>query len=254
MRLIRRGFTLIELLVVIAVIAVLIALLLPAVQAAREAARRVQCVNNCNQLGLALHNYHDVHNMITPGRIWKQGVFGCDRDYYFSGCQQIPWFTQMLPQFKRQDLFNAFNFALGPLGPNAPAPVGFYPNSTVMSTKIGLFQCPSDRDNRYQVNPVILGGFLSAVLMTRGNYCVNWGNTTWGQRDLTVNRVQIPYLQSPFGHEGNRSFASVSDGLSATVFMAELLQGSLNDHRGLVWSCYPGGGSYVTRFTPNGFK
>lgn len=56
-----RGFTLIELLVVIAIIAVLIALLLPAVQAAREAARRTQCRNNLKQIGIAFHNYHDVH-------------------------------------------------------------------------------------------------------------------------------------------------------------------------------------------------
>ncbi len=255
----RSGFTLIELLVVIAIIAVLIALLLPAVQAAREAARRAQCINNLKQLGLAFHNYENQSRSFPTGVIADEGnpVTGCGR-YIFSGCQNTPWFVLALPQIEQAPLANSFNYSLGMEGPFMPLPLGFFANSTVFGVKISIFQCPSDRSNQFQITPQYAGGALSSPIGTKGNYGASFGNTYWGQNipatsppmlDPVTGLVPM-FMRSPFGHY-TIPLAAVTDGLSNTVFAAEVLQGELYDVRGLVWSTIPGGGSFFSRMPPN---
>lgn len=114
-----RGFTLIELLVVIAIIAILIALLLPAVQQAREAARRTQCKNNLKQIGLAMHNYHDIFNTLPPGYISRFP------NVIVSGEQGLySWGAMILPQVEQANLYSVLNVGNTPLQTNVGLAAG----------------------------------------------------------------------------------------------------------------------------------
>lgn len=113
-RLRRRAFTLIELLVVIAIIAILVALLLPAVQQAREAARRAQCKNNLKQIGIAMHNYHEVHGMFPASMMSTTGT------YNWSHGSLGTYFVRMLPFMDQEPMFNALDFEARNYAWNAP--------------------------------------------------------------------------------------------------------------------------------------
>jgi len=202
----RRGFTLIELLVVIAIIAVLISLLLPAVQAAREAARRIQCTNNLKQIGLAIHNYH--------GALGSFPIGYTIYDKPWPGDATVPgghakWgvLAMITPFMEQTAVHNALNFDF-PLigGPNQNFAV-FGQNLTSLSTRLEVYQCPSDSVKQ------------SVAPRWPSNYVSCAGSGT----DVAVNGLRN--LNGTFYVNSGTQFSSMMDGTSQTAVMSESLVG-----------------------------
>ncbi len=147
LRVIRKGFTLVELLVVIAIIGILIALLLPAVQAAREAARRSQCSNNLKQIGLALHNYHDVHKVFPPALLNPgYATASTPANWVVPGVLNTPGWNLLLPFIEQQALANSMNFKVcfNRANPNGIPVIGSDTiNAPYMANRLPVLECPS---------------------------------------------------------------------------------------------------------------
>jgi prepilin-type N-terminal cleavage/methylation domain-containing protein/prepilin-type processing-associated H-X9-DG protein len=250
MRAKRSGFTLIELLVVIAIIAILIGLLLPAVQKVREAAARAKCSNNLKQLGIAMHAYHDVNNGLPPG----DAVTG----------NNGTWAHYILPLIEQDNVYRLYTNLGGSTGATTPNWTTAGGNLTVSQTTLTTFACPSDPNvggAKVQVGGVNLG---------YGNYAANFGNTHRTQNKAGRDPYAIairpsfagaPFTYTPFngsagvGHKPvTFPFAAITDGLSNTLLVAEILQGvsigtTTTEYRGCVW--YGPGGEFTTFTTPN---
>ena len=137
----QNAFTLVELLVVIAIIGILIALLLPAVQAAREAARRMHCINNLRNLGLACHNHHDLYGFF-PGGGWGSNWTG-DPDMGVGRSQPGGWSYSVLPFIEQKVLFeigSGIDAALWPVSGTKKIAL-----TRALEQPIALFYCPSRR-------------------------------------------------------------------------------------------------------------
>jgi prepilin-type N-terminal cleavage/methylation domain-containing protein/prepilin-type processing-associated H-X9-DG protein len=212
-----RGFTLVELLVVIAIIGILIALLLPAVQAAREAARRIQCVNNLKQIGVALHMYHGSHRHFPPGTI---------QDGTWCRSHKSNWAISILPYVEQEMVFDRYHGELLNVDPL---------NAEVCKTSIPVYSCPSD--NPPELIQPVSGpantqscGTIDALYMT-GSYQGMSGRGS-GDAMFYYDGFQTSFLPLPISYRGPlhvvgqlglepEKIVDITDGTSNTLMVGE---------------------------------
>ena len=208
----RRGFTLIELLVVIAIIAVLIALLLPAVQSAREAARRAQCTNNLKQIGLAMHNYHTGIGTFPLGGTYAAYTVGYNIGWGSWSAQAL-----MLSYLEQSPLYSAANFSWV-VGPGQ----GFPTNSTVTTSLLSVFVCPSDGLSPQKASGVWGNSATLSCWQWTGvsnNYLASMGTTT--SYGGVASQTTGVFTQGGLAY----GVQNITDGTSNTIAFGESLVG-----------------------------
>jgi len=144
------GFTLIELLVVIAIIALLISILLPSLGKAKEQAKKVKCVANLKEIGVAMQEYFLDHKDWFP--FGKRNELNYMHGFYYGGHPgRDDWWGYTDPVYRDTPLARPLNRYLYPELPDYDVP----PDDPMFEVvrQMPVFQCPSDMGGFWNTDP-----------------------------------------------------------------------------------------------------
>jgi prepilin-type N-terminal cleavage/methylation domain-containing protein len=181
-----RGFTLIELLVVIAIIAILAAILFPVFAQARESARKISCLSNTKQLGLAIMQYVQDYDETYPMDSWDGAAIGvADNDSHsaqYSSFVLWPW--EIMPYMKNRQILTC------PSDPN-----------------------PKDLHSGYDADLCNIGPITS-------NSCDGWGIPTPISYAINDGVIGWGWSGNPNGPNGDGSWLNEPGGLPVRTMAA----------------------------------
>lgn len=101
----RNGLTLIDVGVILILMLVVLALLLPWLNQSHPVSHRSECKSMLKQIGLALHNYEEVHKTFPPGWVSVRGTSSGKQEQSAYG-----WGTYILPFLDQSQLLKSIDF------------------------------------------------------------------------------------------------------------------------------------------------
>jgi hypothetical protein len=192
----RDALSRIEILVICGIILILLLLLLPPLGKAHRGSYRVSCANNLKQIGLALHNYADMHPR-------KQNSTSIDLQFPAATIvssshepdERLSWLVEILPFLEEDALYRQFDQSVGWQA---------NPNSALSHTFISVVQCPAWKREFQNANV--------------------WDTPYIGVAGIGLDAARLPLGAAnigAFGYDRRVAVSDVKDGTSHTLMILE---------------------------------
>lgn len=234
MKKVKSGFTLIEILVAITILSTLIGLLLPAVQSVRESARRITCLNNLKQQGLAIINYESANRKLPLGGFLSKPFINGIKTGNPPHSHGHSWMLAILPYCENGNLFQSLDLT------------GTYFNHTGLITNAGnlhnrsilknipieMYWCPTSTLDKWGWIEACLPHYAGVAgacdqnlmnkypdMFTETTTQSHGGIIGWGIRSSTG--IMISEMSMDRKRRQSIKYRNITDGISKTIMVCE---------------------------------